>query len=69
MSNSIDRPGTSLEWQKDQLDRVHQLLSQSVENTQIAMKMLSGIQQAARKEESRLLKQELVAARKVAGKA
>ncbi len=61
MSNSTDRPGTPLEWQKVQLDRVHRLLSQSVENAQTAMKILSGLQQAAAKEEGRLSNQELAA--------
>lgn len=68
MAKAIDGPGTRLEWRKHQLDHAHQLLSQSLEHAQTAMKILSGLQQDATKEEGEFLKAELAVAREAVGK-
>lgn len=68
MAKDIDRPGTSQEWQSHQLDRAHQLLSQSRDCVQAAMKILSQIQQVAEEKEGNRVKAELAAARESATK-
>ncbi len=53
---------------ENKLDYVHHLLSEAMESTQTAMKIISEIQLETMEEEGRLLKEELAAARKAAGK-